>query len=156
MLQIICTSDRTCTIGFRSEGGSEDASKVCGLSPQRREPSVAKVGGLQISQTGTYQLGLRAADWAQWTLDGRVVVENSTLGVDVVETATLDLDQGLYELRIRYKDSVQSSRLHLLWRPPGQEVPKAIPSQHLWPSRTSALRPRLEEPAEPLSVAGLR
>ena len=120
MLQIMCTSDRTCIIGFRSEGGSEDASKVCGISPQRREPSVAKVGGLQISQTGTYQLGLRAADWALWTLDGRVVVENSTAGVDAIETVTLD--QGPCELRIRYKDSVQSSRLHLLWRPPGQEA----------------------------------
>jgi hypothetical protein len=57
-------------------------------------------------------------------------------GVDAVETVTLN--QGLYDLRLRYRDTVERSRLHLLWQPPGQETLKAIPSQYLWPSRASA------------------
>jgi hypothetical protein len=126
------------------------------LTPLPRPYSAEWVGALEVSQPGTYQLGLRAADWAQWTLDGRVVLEIDAGGMDVTETVTLDLDRGLHDLRLRYRDSVHNSRLHLLWQPPGQEMMEAIPAQSLWPSRASALLPEGTGQASPLQPENVR
>ena len=37
-----------------------------------------------------------------------------------------------------FLDSSERSRLHLLWRPPGQADLSPIPTQYLWPSRAVA------------------
>jgi hypothetical protein len=111
------------------------------LTPLPRPYSAEWLGALQAPRAGTYQLSLRAVDWAQLTLDGQVVVETKEPGVDAVETVTLN--QGFYGLRLRFRDASERSRIHLLWRPPGQGTLTAIPSQYLWP--THATKPTLAE-----------
>jgi hypothetical protein len=122
------------------------------LTPLPRPYSAEWVGALHVPQSGTYQLGLRAADWAQLVLDGRVVVETREPGVDVV--ASVAISQGFHDLRLRFRDTVERSRLHLHWRPPGQDTLAAIPSKYLWPSPARTARQTLAE--SPMPAGGAR
>jgi 4-amino-4-deoxy-L-arabinose transferase-like glycosyltransferase len=122
------------------------------LSPLPRPYSAEWTGTLQIPQSGTYRLGLRAVDWAQLYIDGEVIVETGEPDAEAVETVVFT--RGLYDLRVRFRDTVGRSRLHLLWQPPGQETPTVIPSQHLWPSRASLIEAApAETRASPIGAA---
>jgi len=103
------------------------------LTPLPRPYSVEWVGVLDVPQPGRYQLGLRAVDWAQLAVDGKTVLETAAPGEAAVEE--VNLERGLYDLDIRYRDESERSRLHLLWRPPGQDDLEPIPAHYLWPSR---------------------
>ncbi len=105
------------------------------ITPLPRPYTVEWSGVLAAPQGGTYTLGLRAIDWAQLHIDGQLAVE--TTGPDALTQAALTLDQGLHDLRLRFKDTTGRSRLHLLWQPPGQAELLAIPAHYLWPSRSS-------------------
>jgi hypothetical protein len=113
------------------------------LTPLSRPYSAEWVGTIQVPVSGTYQLSLRAVDWAQLSLDGEVVVETGTPGEDTL--ATVALSQGLYDLRLRFQDRTERSRLHLLWRPPGQDSLTAIPSRVLRPAPAEPASPDLED-----------
>jgi streptogramin lyase len=126
------------------------------ITPLPRPYTVEWSGVLATPRSGTYALGLRAIDWAQLYVDGRLVVETS--GPDALTQATLTLNQGPHDLRLRFKDATGRSRLHLLWQPPGQAELVAIPAQYLWPSRSSYVEttpaelPPPETPAAPLAI----
>lgn len=105
------------------------------LTPLPRPYSAEWVGTIEIPFTGTYQLGLRAVDWAQLALDGEVVLETGAPGEEA--RATVPLGQGLHDLRLRFQDTTGRSRLHLLWRPPGQDTLTVIPSHALWPAQSA-------------------
>ena len=99
--------------------------------PMNRPYTVEWTGWLDVPQSGFYRLGLRAVTEAQVFLDGRLIV--ATEAPDkYTEAPPLTLTQGLHDLRVRYKDSADRSRIHLIWTPPnGQTEP--IPSTNLWP-----------------------
>ena len=100
------------------------------LIPLQRPYTVEWVGWLDAPQSGLYRLGLQAVQEAQLFVDGQLVV--STIIPNEFIDAALTLEAGLHDIRVRYKDNVDRSRIHLYWtRPNGEFGP--IPSQNLWP-----------------------
>jgi hypothetical protein len=120
------------------------------LTPLPRPYSVEWAGVLEVPRSGEYRLVLRAVDWAQLTLDGKTVLETVTPGEAAAEGVTLE--KGLYDLRVRYRDTSEHSGLHLLWQRPGHEALSPIPAQNLWPSRAVARADRALERGDPRSV----
>lgn len=108
------------------------------LTPLPRPYTAEWTGKLDAPTPGVYALGLRAVDWAQLFVDGQLVVE--TTAPDVYSEGVATLTPGLHELRLRFKDTMQRSRLHLFWRPPGQEL-SPIPPEALWPPQGSYPEP---------------
>ncbi len=100
------------------------------LLPLQRPYSVEWSGQLVAPQTGMYQLGLRAVPAAELFLDGASLIR--TAAPDITAEAGLKLDAGLHELRIKYRDTVDRSRIHLTWTPPNGQT-EAIPREFLWP-----------------------
>ncbi|MFQ5611626.1 MAG: PA14 domain-containing protein [Anaerolineae bacterium] len=115
------------------------------LTPLPRPYSVEWTGVLDAPQAGVYALGLQAVDWAELSIDGQRVVE--TGAPNVYAEGTAQLTPGLHDLRLRFKDTMSRSELHLLWRPPGREL-EAIPAEHLWPPQGDY---PAETPAAPLA-----
>jgi hypothetical protein len=101
------------------------------LTPLPRPYSVEWSGALQVPRSGNYRIGLRAVDWADLALDGRTIVETRAPGQDAVTMVALE--QGRYELHVRFRDATERSLLRLLWQPPGQEDLAPIPAHYLWP-----------------------
>lgn len=100
------------------------------LVPLHRPYTVEWTGSLVVSQPGLYRLGLRAVQEAQLFLNGQLLVSTLVPNEYYDEPVTLRAER--YDIRIRYKDTTDRSRIHLYWiRPDGQF--EAIPSQNLWP-----------------------
>ncbi|MCL4304071.1 MAG: glycosyltransferase family 39 protein [Anaerolineae bacterium] len=121
------------------------------ITPLPRPYTAEWSGVLAAPQGGAYTLGLRAVDWAQLYVDDQLAVE--TTGPDALTQATLILEQGLHDVRLRFKDATGRSRLHLLWQPPGQAAMVAIPAHYLWPSRSSYVEPSPAELPPPEALA---
>jgi hypothetical protein len=100
------------------------------FTPLRRPYTVEWVGALDVPQSGLYRLGLRAVAEAQLWLDDQLLV--TTTAPDQLTETALNLTAGLHDLRVRFKDNVDRSRIHLLWQTPtGPFGP--IPTENLWP-----------------------
>lgn len=100
------------------------------LVPLHRPYTVEWTGSLAVTRPGLYRLGLRAVQEAQLFLNGQLLV--STLAPNEYYDEPVTLPAGRYDIRIRFKDTTDRSRIHLYWiRPDGQF--EAIPSQNLWP-----------------------
>lgn len=121
------------------------------ITPLPRPYSVEWVGVLVAPQAGSYGLGLRAIDWAELYLDDRLLLETTQPGVYIDTHVTLE--QGVHDLRLRFKDTVGRSRLHLWWQPPGQAEAGAIPRQYFWPSRESYIETEPVELPSPEAAA---
>ncbi|MEW5959444.1 MAG: PA14 domain-containing protein, partial [Chloroflexota bacterium] len=120
------------------------------FTPLRRPYTVEWVGALDAPQSGLYRLGLRAVAQAQLFLDGQLWV--STAAPDQLTETALTLSAGLHDLRVRFKDNVDRSRIHLLWATPtGQLEP--IPRQNLWPPL--GRYPEKPQPPPPVQTASL-
>ncbi|MBN1219279.1 MAG: glycosyltransferase family 39 protein [Anaerolineae bacterium] len=116
--------------------------------PLNRPYTVEWVGWLDVPQAGLYQLGLRAVPEAQLFLDGQLLV--TTMGLDEYTQNTINLDQGLHDIMVRFRDNVDRSRLHLYWgRPDGRFGP--IPSNYLWPPLGQKPEPSYQ--AAPVNVS---
>jgi len=100
------------------------------FTPLNRPYSVEWTGSLVAPQSGLYRLGLRAVPGAELYLNGDLIV-NATIPNEIME-ASLTLEAGLHDLRLRYLDNVSRSRLHLYWMPPSGFF-EPIPTQYLWP-----------------------
>lgn len=100
------------------------------LIPLQRPYTAEWTGALIAPQTGVYSLGLRAVQEAELFLDGEPLLR--TAQPDVRAEMPITLEAGLHPLRIKYKDTVDRSRLHLTWVTPSGQF-EAIPSQYLWP-----------------------
>lgn len=111
------------------------------LVPLPRPYSVEWRGWLDAPQTGVYQLGLRAVPEAELYLDGVQLIA-TTLPNEMFETTTT-LEAGLHDLVVRYRDTVDRSRIHLYWMPPGGQF-EPIPGLYLWPP--------MERPPESIST----
>jgi hypothetical protein len=100
------------------------------LLPLRRPYTVEWTGALDAPQSGVYSLALRAVQRAELYLDGVLLVQ--TLVPDEYTSASITLDAGRHDLRVRFEDTTDRSRLHLAWTTPsGQFEP--IPGEYLWP-----------------------
>lgn len=95
-----------------------------------RPYTVEWIGSLDAPQSGIYRLGLRAVPEAQLTLDGVLLV--TTTAPDQYTDAAVTLQAGLHDVRIRYKDNIDRSRIHFYWTPPAG-IFQPIPKENLWP-----------------------
>ena len=100
------------------------------LVPLQRPYSVEWSGVLLAPQSGIYRLGLRAVQEAELWLDDKLLFK--TLAPNQLTETSLQLEAGTHPLRIRYRDTVDRSRIHLTWVPPGGRA-EAIPTEFLWP-----------------------
>lgn len=126
------------------------------LIPLQRPYTVEWTGSLIAPQTGIYRLGLRAVQEAELFIDGQHLL--TTQGPDQYTEASVTLDVGLHNILIRYRDSVDRSRIHLTWIPPnGQFQP--IPSDYLWPPMGQYPEPSTQLPetveTQPISLKHL-
>ncbi len=100
------------------------------FTPLNRPYTVEWVGALDVPQGGIYLLGLRAVAEAELYLDGQLVVKTTV--PDQYTDAPLTLDAGLHDIRVRFRDNTDRSRIHLYWTTPsGESGP--IPTENLWP-----------------------
>ncbi|RME40953.1 MAG: hypothetical protein D6796_16475, partial [Caldilineae bacterium] len=109
------------------------------LTPLPRPYSVEWVGMLDVPADGVYGLGLRSVGAASLFVDDRPVAETTL--PNRVQEGLVSLPAGLHSLRLRFRDDVQRSEVHLLWTPPGAPGPAAIPSANLWPPLGDAWQP---------------
>lgn len=100
------------------------------LIPLQRPYTAEWRGSLVAPQTGVYTLGLRAVQEAELFLDGQPLLRTTI--PDARAEMAVTLEAGLHDLQIKFKDTVDRSRLHLTWVTPNGEF-EAIPSQYLWP-----------------------
>jgi hypothetical protein len=100
------------------------------LIPFNRPYTVEWSGSLIAPQTGIYHLALRVVQEAELFIDGQHLL--TTLEPNQITEASLSLEAGLHNLRLRYRDSVDRSRVHLYWQPPNGTF-EPIPSEFLWP-----------------------
>jgi len=100
------------------------------LIPLNRPYSVAWAGALVAPQSGVYRLGLRAVQEAELILDGQTLI--TTPSPNQYTEAVTTLEAGRHDILIRYRDTVDRSRIHLTWIPPNGTF-EPIPSQYLWP-----------------------
>ncbi len=100
------------------------------LLPLNRPYTVEWTGMLDVPQSGLYLLGLRAVAEAHLFLDGQLLI--TTAGPDQYTNAPITLEAGLHDIRVRFKDNSDRSRIHLFWTTPGGQF-GPIPSENLWP-----------------------
>ena len=116
------------------------------LPPLERPYTVEWTGTLAAPHSGLYQLSLRAITEAELFIDDQSLV--ATAVPDQYATAAIALEAGLHDIRIRFKDDADRSRLHLAWTTPAGRF-EPIPSQVLSP-------PQTETPARAASIAKIR
>lgn len=100
------------------------------LIPLNRPYTVEWAGSLIAPQSGVYHLGLRVVQEAELFIDGQLLLATTT--PNQVTEKPLNLEAGLHDILIRYRDSVDRSRVHLYWMPPNG-VFDPIPTDYLWP-----------------------
>ncbi|MCB9077402.1 MAG: glycosyltransferase family 39 protein [Anaerolineaceae bacterium] len=115
------------------------------LIPLKRPYSVEWEGALVAPQSGLYRLGLRAVQEGELFIDSQSLL--TTTGPDEYTEAPISLDAGLHSLLIRYRDTVDRSRIHLSWIPPNGSI-QPIPTDYLWPPMG-----KYPEPSAPVADA---
>lgn len=121
------------------------------LTPLPRPYTVEWVGSVDIPRSGFYQLGLRAVHSAQLYLDGELLVNAET--PNQYTDAGRNLEAGLHDLKIRFLDSEDRSRIHLYWTRP-EKGREPIPGENLWPPLGRDPRQKAEPP--PVETASVR
>jgi DNA-binding beta-propeller fold protein YncE/4-amino-4-deoxy-L-arabinose transferase-like glycosyltransferase len=121
------------------------------LIPFNRPYTVEWSGSLVAPQTGLYQLALRVVQEAELFVDGRQVL--AALQPNQITEAAVTLEGGLHDITIRYRDSVDRSRVHFYWLPPNG-VFEPVPSEFLWPPMGDypAVAQPLQDSFEPLPL----
>ena len=109
------------------------------LTPLARPYSVEWTGLLDVPTTGIYGLALRSVGEADLYVDG-ILVTKTTVPDRIFET-DVSLNAGLHEIKVLFQDTLPRSRLHLMWRRPGEPGLVPIPANSLWPSLNSVRRP---------------
>ncbi len=108
------------------------------LTPLPRPYSVEWVGQLEAPVAGLYNLTLRAVSGAQLFLDGNPLL--TTIAPNQSVETAVSLLAGLHNIKVRFLDAQDRSRIHLYWIPPGG-VFEAIPGKYLWPPMGAAWQP---------------
>ncbi len=109
------------------------------LTPLPRPYSVEWSGQLEVPAAGIYSLGLRAVSGAQLFLDDKALLATETPN-QYTETA-VSLLAGLHNIKVRFLDAQDRSRIQLYWTPPGVDAPEPIPGKYLWPPMGAAWQP---------------
>lgn len=100
------------------------------LTPAPRPYSMEWSGRLRTDVAGEYRLGLEQSSAATLWVDNRLVLE-STASRQYQE-ASVQLEAGVHEIRIRYQDLEGGGFIVLSWVPPGG-VRAVVPGEALYP-----------------------
>ena len=76
-------------------------------------------GFLRVPESGVYRFSLGSDDGAVFLLDGVPAVDRDGLHEYGTSSATLDLEAGLYEIRIDFFENGGTAGLRLFWTSPG-------------------------------------
>ncbi len=116
------------TVNFNWSGGSPDPSV-----PQQQF-SVRWTGSVLAPSSGTYTFATLSDDGVRLWVNNQLLVDNWTDHVSTTNTGTISLQAGqAYSVRMEYYQATGSSFAELLWTPPGQSGPVAIPAAALAP-----------------------
>lgn len=113
------------------------------FTPLPRPYSVEWVGQLEVPTAGLYTLGLLVVGEAELYLDDAPVLV-SPVDTDAPVEQVISLTAGLHALRVRYRDTLARSQIHLLWIPPGESEWVPIPGRNLWPPMGDAWQPGVD------------
>lgn len=109
------------------------------LTPLPRPYSVRWHGSLIVPQTGIYHLQLRSVGEAELRVDGESVLHTNVPNVPFEQV--LSLSAGLHPIEITFVDNLNRSQIHLAWIPPGETIPRPIPSENLLPPTGGGWQP---------------
>lgn len=76
-------------------------------------------GRLRVPARGRYVLYLGSDDGSRLYLDGRLLIDNGGVHPFLEGAATLELDPGLYDLKVEYFDNDGVAACELSWQGPG-------------------------------------
>jgi len=122
------------------------------FTPLNRPYTVDWSGALLAPQSGVYRFGLKAILSAELLIDKQPVV--TTAAPNQLFENSLNLEVGLHELVVRFKDNADRSQIHLYWTPP-TGVSQPIPTENLWPPMgkyTLPTPPPVDTTARPLTL----
>lgn len=89
--------------------------------------SVDWTGNILIRQPGDYQFGLISDDGSLLEIDGRLIVDATTVLLQK-KSGQITLSPGLHPIHVRYFNTILGGSVRLFWTPPGgpeQIVPTA-------------------------------
>ncbi len=100
------------------------------ITPLPRPYTVEWSGKIAIPQQGLYRFGLESIDEAVLFIDDQQVT--SSPRPNEYQEGSLDLTEGLHDIRLRFADRTDHTHINLYWTPPfaGQQP---IPSEVLFP-----------------------
>jgi hypothetical protein len=90
--------------------------------------SVDWTGNILIQQPGDYQFGLISDDGSLLEIDGRLVVDATSVLLQK-QSGQITLSPGLHPIHVRYFNSILGGSVRLFWTPPGSQeqiVPTAV------------------------------
>ena len=105
------------------------------LLPLPRPYSVEWRGKIDLPRSGTYSFATESADTSWVYVDERLVVTNEGANRQLRE-GTVQLDQGLHDLRVRFCDETGHSFIRVYWTPPGGRR-EPLPTERLYPPQGS-------------------
>lgn len=127
--------------------------------PLPRPYSVEWSGSFWARAEGTYKFGTLSIDSSSVAVDGREIVSNSLR--DKYVDGSIALSAGWHDIRVRFLDATNSTRIRLYWEPPGAGR-AIIPSEILrpWSAERAAVavpsEAHLSSSAPPLAPGGSR
>jgi hypothetical protein len=107
------------------------------LLPQQ-EFSVEWNGWLRIDRSGPYTFTTLTDDGSTLEIDGYVVVDNGGVHRAIKRTATIALNSGLHQIRLRFLQATDLYEFHASWTPPGEKE-SPFPTQQLFVHKLPAV-----------------
>ncbi|TAK32112.1 MAG: hypothetical protein EPO21_15925 [Chloroflexota bacterium] len=99
------------------------------ISPLPRPYSIEWRGKINLSQGGTYLFGSESIDRSWIYIDDQLILDNETL--NRYAEAPVDLTAGPHDVRIRFTNESNFSRITVFWTPPGGNR-EPLPWERLW------------------------
>ncbi len=107
--------------------------------------TVEVLGSIDIPADGEYTFRLRSDDGSRLLIDDDVVVDHDGLHVAEPKDGSVELSDGLHDLRIEYFERDGEQQLTLEWKPPGSSTFSVVPNDVL---RTEADVVRVTAPGK--------
>ncbi|WP_235792167.1 family 16 glycoside hydrolase [Virgibacillus salidurans] len=99
-----------------------------GLSDQFIAHALAN---LTVPEDGNYEFRLTSDDGSRLVIDGSTVIDHDGLHEATSMTETVDLTEGVHDLKVEYFDNTNDNILLLEWRPPGADNFTVVPTEVL-------------------------
>lgn len=104
------------------------------VTPLPRPYTVRWTGKLAIPLAGRYIFALESIDESELLIDDEQVVSAHTR--NKLEQASVDLEEGLHDIELRFSDRTDHTHVNLYWTPPGG-ARQIIPAEFLFPPQGS-------------------